>query len=82
MQKTRHMTNEEIDHLGYQALKERLGIIGAARFIGLQAGRAGEDYAAIKDKIFEGMTVRDIYEEAVRLEAGREAKSGEKSNLP
>jgi len=28
----------------------------------------------IKDKIFEGMTVEEIYEEAARLESEREAK--------
>lgn len=77
MQKTQHLTDEEIDCLGYQALKERLGIVGAVRFVSLQAEQAGDDYAEIRNKILEGMTVQDIYEEAVHLEAQRE-KPGRK----
>lgn len=75
MQKTQHLTDEEIERLGYQALKERLGVVGAVRFIALQIGRVREDYAEVRDEIFEGMTVQDIYEEAVRLESEREKRS-------
>ncbi len=75
---TRRLTDEEIDRLGYQALKEKLGVIGATRFIGLQLERSGEDYTKIRDKIFEGMTVDEIYAEAVRLEAERKEQRGRK----
>ncbi len=77
MQKAQHLTDEEIDRLGYEALKEKLGILGAVRFIGLQTERAGENYADVREHIFEGMTVEEIYSEAVRLEAQRE-KRGKK----
>lgn len=68
MQKTDRLSDEEIDRLGYEALKEKLGPVGAARYIGLWLERSDDDYAKIKAKIFEGMTVDEIYEEAVRLE--------------
>lgn len=71
MQRTHRLTDEEVDALGYQALKEKLGVVGATRFIGLQLERAGENYSNIRDKIFEGMTVQDIYDEAARLETER-----------
>jgi hypothetical protein len=74
-QQTRRLTDEEIDHLGYQALKERLGVVGATRFIGLQLERSRDDYMKIKDSIFEGMTVEEIYAEAVRLEAERKGRA-------
>lgn len=75
MQKTQHLTDEEIDRLGYQALKEKLGTVGAVRFLSRQAEHAGDDYAEIRNKIFEDMTVRDIYKEAVRLEDQHEKRS-------
>lgn len=75
MQKTSKLTDEEIDALGYQALKEKLGVVGATRFIGLQLERAGENYSEIREKMFEGMTAQDIYDEPVRLEAEREKGS-------
>ncbi len=68
---TRRLTDEEIDRLGYEALKEKLGVLGATRFIGLQLERARDDYSKIKDKIFEGMTVEEIYAEAARLDSER-----------
>ncbi|MGH3087833.1 MAG: hypothetical protein ACRDSJ_11020 [Rubrobacteraceae bacterium] len=68
---TRKLTDEEIDRLGYEALKEKLGVLGATRFIGLQLERSRDDYAKIKDKIFEGMTVEEIYAEATRLDSER-----------
>lgn len=61
MQKTLHLTDEEIDRLGYEALKEKLGILGALRFITLQTEPSGESYAEIRDKIFEGMTLEEVY---------------------
>jgi hypothetical protein len=39
--------------------------------------RSGENYTDSREQIFEGMTVEDIYSEAVRLEAQRE-KHGKK----
>jgi hypothetical protein len=75
-QQTRRLTDEEIAHLGYQALKEKLGVVGATRFIGLHLERSGDDYMNIKDKIFEGMTVEEIYAEAARLEAERKGERG------
>lgn len=74
MQKTQHLTDEEIDRLGYEALKEKLGILGALRFITLQTEPSGESYAEIRDKIFEGMTLEEVYEEAVRLESKRKKR--------
>jgi hypothetical protein len=74
---TRNLTDAEIDRLGYEALYEKLGPVGATRFIGLWLQRSGENYADSREQIFEGMTVEDIYSEAVRLEAQRE-KHGKK----
>jgi hypothetical protein len=68
VQRTRRLTDEEIDTIGYQALKEKLGVAGAARFIGLQLERAGKDYTK-SDNPLDHMTVQEIYDEAVRLEA-------------
>lgn len=68
---TRKLSDEEIDRLGYEALKEKLGVLGAARFIGLQLERSRDDYMSMKDEIFEGMTVEEVYAEAVRLESER-----------
>jgi len=69
MHKTRRLSDEEIDRLGYEALVEKLGVVGATRYIGLWLERSRDDYSKIRDKIFEGMTVEDIYAEAVRLES-------------
>lgn len=74
MHKTRRLSDEEIDRLGYEALVEKLGVAGATRYIGLWLERSRDDYMKIKDKIFEGMTVEEIYEEAVRLESERGKK--------
>lgn len=71
------LTDEEIQRLGYEALLEKLGPVGATRFIGLQLERSRDDYMKAQDKIFEGMTVEAIYEEAVRLESERKKKRGE-----
>lgn len=71
MRKTRRLTDEEIDRLGYEALRDKLGVVGATRYIGLWLERSGDDYMKIKDKIFDGMTVEEIYAEAVRLGSDR-----------
>ena len=68
MQRTHRLTDEEIDAIGYRALKEELGVVGAARFIGLQLERAGEDYTKA-DNPLDHMTVQEIRDEAARLEA-------------
>ncbi len=68
MPQTRRLSDKEIDRLGYEALVEKLGPVGATRYIGLWLERAGDDYLKIKDKIFEGMTVEEIYAEATRFE--------------
>lgn len=68
---TRDLTDEEILGLGNRVLLEGLGPAGYIRFIRLQRPPEG-DYAEIRDKLFEGMTVQEIYDEAVRLEAERE----------
>ena len=67
---THDLTDEEILGLGNRVLLEKLGPAGYIRFIRLQRPPEG-DYAEIREKIFEGMTVQDIYDEAVRLEAER-----------
>lgn len=71
---TRNLTDAEIDRLGYQALVEKLGPVGAARFIGLWLGRSGDDYTKA-DKPIDHMTVEDILNEAARLETGRDEGS-------
>ncbi|MBA2512353.1 MAG: hypothetical protein M3479_11725 [Actinomycetota bacterium] len=71
---TRNLTDEEVLQLGYQALVDGLGPVGFLRFVRLYEPPTG-DYAEIREKMFEGMTVQDIYEEAVRLEAEREKGS-------
>jgi hypothetical protein len=77
---THHLTDEEVLRLGFQALVERLGPAGYLRFKRLQLERPGDDYAEIRDKIFEGMTVEEIYAEAARLEAEREGQRGEEGS--
>ena len=74
---TRDLTDEEILGLGNRALLEKLGPAGYIRFIRLQRPPEG-NYAEIRDEIFEGMTVQEIYDEAVRLEAerGEEREAG------
>lgn len=69
--RTRNLTDEEVLELGYRALVDKLGPAGYVRFVRLHEPPSG-DYAQVREKMFEGMTVRDIYDEAVRLEAGRE----------
>lgn len=73
---TRKLTDAEIDRLGYEALFEKLGPVGATRFIGLWLERSREDYAKVRDEIFEGMTLEEVYEEAARLESERGKRSG------
>jgi hypothetical protein len=68
---TRDLTDEEILGLGNRVLLEKLGPEGYIRFIRLQRPPEG-NYAEIRDEMFDGMTVQDIYDEAVRLEAERE----------
>lgn len=77
MQRTRRLSDEEIDRLGYEALVEKLGPVGATRYIGLWLERSRYDYMKVQDKIFEGITVEEIYEEAVRLESERKRDSTE-----
>ena len=77
MVQTRNLTDMEIDRLGYEALLEKLGPVGAARFIGLWLERSREDYAKVREGIFDDMTLEEVYAEAVRLEAER-IKRGEK----
>lgn len=67
---TRELTDEEILRLGYRFLLEKLGPEGYIRFIRLQRPPEG-NYAEIRDKIFEGMTIQDILNEAARLETER-----------
>ncbi|CAN5791194.1 hypothetical protein BH23ACT11_BH23ACT11_16400 [soil metagenome] len=69
---TRKLTDAEIDRLGYEALFEKLGPVGATRFIGLWLERSRDDYSKVQDSIFEGMTLDELYEEAARLEAESE----------
>ncbi len=70
---TRDLADEEILGLGNRLLLEKLGPAGYIRFVRLQRPPEG-DYAEIREKMFEGMTVQDIYDEAVRLEAEREKR--------
>lgn len=54
----------------------KLGLIDAVRFIGLELEHSRDDYTKFQDKVFEGMTVDEIYAEAVRLEAERGKRRG------
>ena len=74
MQRTRRLSDEEIDRLGYEALLEKLGPVGATRYIGLWLERSEDDYAKVRGKIFENMTAEEIYDESVRLESERERR--------
>lgn len=69
MRRTRRLSDKEIDRLGYEALVEKLGPVGATRYIGLWLERSSDDYAKIKEQIFKHMTVEEIYNEATRLES-------------
>lgn len=71
---TQKLSDAEINRLGYEALFEKLGPVGATRFIGLWLERSRDDYAKVREQIFEGMTLEEIYEEAVRLESEREKR--------
>lgn len=42
----------------------KLGLIDAVRFIGLELEHSRDDYTKFQDKVFEGMTVDEIYAEA------------------
>ena len=75
--RTRDLTDEEVLELGYRVLMEKLGPAGFVRFARLHESPKG-DYAEIRDKIFDGMTVEEIYEEAIRLESEREGKQDSK----
>ncbi len=75
--RTRNLTDEEVLELGYRVLVEKLGPAGFVRFVRLHEPPKG-DYAEIRDKIFDGMTVEEIYAEAVRLEPEREGKQDSK----
>lgn len=77
MMQTHNLTDAEVDKLGYEALLERLGPVGAARFIRIQNERSGDDYLTA-DKPIDHMTVEQIYEEAARLESEREREQNAK----
>ena len=72
-----NLTDAEIRQLGYRALVERLGAVGAARFI-RQHDTSENDYLKAADKPLGGMTTEEIYKEALRFEADlRETKHEE-----
>ncbi|MBA2442704.1 MAG: hypothetical protein H0V53_09905 [Rubrobacter sp.] len=64
--RTSNLTDAEIRSLGYRALVERLGAVGAARFI-RQHENATDDYSGTAGPL-EDMTTEEIYREAARLE--------------
>lgn len=74
---TRNLTDAEVLELGYQVLVEKLGPAGFVRFVRLHEPPKG-NYAEIRDKIFEGMTMEEIYAEAARLESEREKEQNHK----
>jgi len=65
-----NLTDEEIRRLGYAALVEKLGAVGAARFV-RQYDLSGDDYLTT-NKPLDDMTAEEIYAEAVRREGRRE----------
>jgi hypothetical protein len=57
-------TDREIIEKGTRALIKELGYSGFLRFIRQIDGSGEEDYLKIDEKIFEDMSVDEIYEEA------------------
>ncbi|HZJ83279.1 MAG TPA: hypothetical protein VFD57_05670 [Clostridia bacterium] len=62
--KKTEFTDKEILEKGTRALIKELGYSGFLRFIRQTEGGSKDDYLKINEKIFEGMSINDIYEEA------------------
>lgn len=58
----------ELNRRAFDVLFEKLGPVQAIRFL-RQYSSGHDDYQAIKDRIFEGRSVDDIFDEAERLES-------------
>jgi hypothetical protein len=61
------LTNEEIQHLGFEALIEKLGYEGALRFL-TNIRRGQGDYLVVRDQVFGDMTVEQIHDDAAAFE--------------
>lgn len=66
----------ELNRRAFDALFEKLGPGQAIRFLRQYSSGHG-DYQAMKDKMFEGMTVDDIFNEAQRGEAEGSTQASE-----
>jgi hypothetical protein len=66
---THNLQDQELLKLGYLALVEKLGPAGFVRFVSLHEPPAGDYVKA--DKPIDHMTVQEILDEALRLEAER-----------
>jgi len=62
----RNLTGAEIRRLGYEALVEKLGAVGAARFV-RRHDLSEDDYLAA-GKPLDDMTAEEIYFQATRKE--------------
>ena len=76
MKRRRHMTPEEIEREGLLALNERLGVVGAVRFLRL-AGFTHGDYTKERKKLLKGLSLEDLIE-AARERGGRRKRRGKK----
>ena len=57
-------TDQEIIEKGSRVLIKELGYSGYLRFIRQSGDISKDDYLIIKDKIFEGMSLDEIYDNA------------------
>ena len=56
------LTSAEVRRAGWEALREKLGLAGALKFI-LDYDRGEGNYTELRKKIFKGKTVKDIIED-------------------
>ena len=56
------LTNPELRQEGWKVLNEQLGIPNAVKFF-LMMEKGYGDYSQLKEKIFKGKTVDDLYNE-------------------
>ena len=62
MSQVLHRTPVEIQRAGWEALKKRLGLAGALRFL-LQYEKGEGDYTKLRRKYFKGKTVKSLVDD-------------------
>jgi len=65
MNQTLHWTPVQIQKAGWEALKKKLGLAGALRFL-LQYEKGEGDYTKLRRKYFKGKTVKSLINEMRR----------------